>query len=211
MDIEQKWNSTRTWRALAKLGNKKLVQRMYIWLFITPSAVKLLDTFENWLIESFQNNIQVDLSLPFSWWLFFFASLAFTLGNIWFSIFCPNIIRNHANYGDFAASRLPPMLIWEFLRDFSTIGKNKLNAKLCFPENEIIQAQYKHDNFYLKNTRKTIMKQPSDLFYDVYNAANLDYWGQRLTVFLFYSLGILLFGWVVLQNITYVVGQLINS
>jgi hypothetical protein len=206
-NIKRKWNDVTSWRELAKLGNKKLVQRMYIWLFITPSTVKLLDTLENWMIESFQNNIQVDLSLPFSWWLFFFASLAFTIGNIWFSIFCPNIIRNHANYGDFAASRLPPLIIWEFLSDFSTRGNNKLNSKLGFPDNESIQAQYKHDNFHLKSTRKTLIKQPFELFYDVYTVANEDYSRQRLVVFFLYSVGILLFSWVVVENILYVIGQ----
>lgn len=210
MNIIEKLEFLTLWSELAKLGTNKLVQRMYLWLFITPTAVKILDSLEEWSKYISLKNIAVDLDLPFSWLLFFLASLLFTLGTIIFNSYCPKIIKSHSNYASFEDTKLPIMKIWHFTKDLSAKGKSNIYLKLHIQNFEDMKTDDQEPSrlFYVSGRS---MMTSDYIFYKVYDTANNDFLCSRILVFAFYSIGILLFSLVVIQNIIYVVGELLNG
>lgn len=204
MSVQSKFTGWTNWQSLAKWGNQKLVQRMYIWLFITPAAAKILVESEEWLKKFSQNNFSVDLELPFSWILFFFASLSFTIGIILFKAFCPSIVRNYNNFGHFETEKLPPIRIWDFPQDLSDSGNKILKQKFNIKDDSEIDVFFKHEKLHLRHNNGDRAESPSDLFYHIFEIATIDFLSVRILVFMFFAFGVSLFGYVVFQNILYV-------
>ena len=84
------------WTRLRKIQGNKIVKSSYIWLVIVPTYSKLA--------ISLHNNLNIDISLPFSWQLFFFAALVFVIANIVYLYYCPPIIKEFFGWDDFLRS-----------------------------------------------------------------------------------------------------------
>ena len=94
------------WEFISKYGKNTFVKNSYIYLIIVPFLAKLLSKLENPLKIILSGiEYKFDLSLPFSWILFYFAALAFTIGYIIFFIRAPNIIKENVNFSDFSDAK----------------------------------------------------------------------------------------------------------
>lgn len=82
------------WKFIAKYGKNKIVQRTYIFLFLVPFLITTLVKFDlSKIIEA----------IPFSWHMFFYSSVSFTLGNIVYQLFAPSIIKDNSSFYEFSS------------------------------------------------------------------------------------------------------------
>ncbi|GEK46237.1 hypothetical protein HPA02_05200 [Bisbaumannia pacifica] len=104
--IEKKLDSLTSWQNLKSAARLPFVGSMYIWIFIVPIAAKALESIpETGAFTIFGQDIRLNLSLPFSWVVFYFSALAFAVANVLFKVRCPSIIQENDSFSDFAASR----------------------------------------------------------------------------------------------------------
>lgn len=91
-----------SWETAAQVGNLKFVRSMYIWIIIVPIAAKSMSLIK--IPTDFGHlvpGLKFELSLPFSWQLFFASAFMFSVSNLIFIAFCPEIIRRYKNYSEF--------------------------------------------------------------------------------------------------------------
>lgn len=81
-----------SWQDLRRLPNNKIIRSMGIWIIVVPVSAKILSN------EYF---LKFDLSLPFTWYCFFFSALCFSLGNLVFTLKCPIIVKENDSLDDF--------------------------------------------------------------------------------------------------------------
>lgn len=111
------------WGILRRLANCRLVTTSYVWIFIVPPVVTLLSPFAGprditlpWLFGE-STTIPINLTLPFSWELFFLMALCFALGRLLFEIFCPRIIKEHPTFGEYRSAHTGNRRFLENVRD----------------------------------------------------------------------------------------------
>lgn len=94
------------WQNLKSAAKLPFVGSMYIWIFLVPIAATALENIpETGSFLIFGENIRLNLSLPFSWVVFYFSALAFAAANVLFKVGCPSIIKENESFSDFKASR----------------------------------------------------------------------------------------------------------
>ena len=65
-----------TWSSLNSLGKSKTLKSSYIWIVVVPLVAKLFSKIESTIdFTLFGAKISVNLSLPFSWQMFYFSAL----------------------------------------------------------------------------------------------------------------------------------------
>jgi hypothetical protein len=90
---------------LKHLRQSRLVRSMHIWLIVVPILAKFSAKLSNTPpIEVFGTALDLNYELPFSWQLFYFSALAFSIGNLIYIFRCPRIIVDHNNPGEFHES-----------------------------------------------------------------------------------------------------------
>jgi hypothetical protein len=97
-----------TWTLIKMLGNNRFTRSAYIWLLITPILARLVEHLENPLSFNIAGQqVEIVTQLPFSWIVLYFAALVFSLAASVYLLFCPRLIQQYDNYGDFLHSRQP--------------------------------------------------------------------------------------------------------
>ena len=103
---EKKLDSLTSWQNLKSAASLPFVGSMYIWIFLVPIAAKAMESIPRaGEFTVFGQDIQLTLSLPFSWVVFYFSALAFAVANVLFKVRCPSIIKDNKSFSDFKASR----------------------------------------------------------------------------------------------------------
>lgn len=86
------------WSELNKLGQSKSLKYSWVWLVLTPVMGKALSAVESVKIPFFGPDFVIQASLPFSWHILFFSSLAFAAANLIYILKCPLIVRRYDRY-----------------------------------------------------------------------------------------------------------------
>ena len=90
------------WKRVSVFGKNKLINRSFVYLFIVPMLAKLLSKIESPLSLIIGGaELEVVLDLPFSWKLFFFSALLFTVASLLYHFISPPIINENISFGDF--------------------------------------------------------------------------------------------------------------
>lgn len=93
------------WTKLKPIQNHNLIKSTYIWLLIVPVAVNLIqfgfELCESSLPEVTDCNQIFNFTIPFAWQWFYVAALIFTVANIGFVWFSPEIIKLFIDFEDF--------------------------------------------------------------------------------------------------------------
>ncbi len=90
------------WSQINRMGKSRLLRSSYIWLFAVPMLAKLLAkigpevTFSLW-----GNTFTIIWGLPFSWQMFYFSAVGFSIASYIYSSWCPPIIRDYERFSDF--------------------------------------------------------------------------------------------------------------
>ena len=80
------------WKFISRFGKNGFVKRTYIFLILLPFTISTL--------KKFRLEHVID-SIPFSWHMFFFSAVFFTIGTIIYNLFAPSIIKENSSYADF--------------------------------------------------------------------------------------------------------------
>ncbi len=227
--------SSISWSKVNSLGKMKFSRTSYYYLVIIPVLVKALEKVNNpFHLQIEQNKIELNLELPFSWYLFYFGALSIALGSILYQIYCPNIIKDFKNYGEFLDAKASDNLIIE-----SAI-KNDLNFPKELLEKPVIKniiskkdevkskqpswfsfvdEEYtRHsglDELYNKDIvvdyKHNIEYQEAikNLFNNLYKVLNESKKNLKVLTISFYIIGFLCFIWVIIQNILFVIKHLL--
>jgi hypothetical protein len=87
------------WSDLRRIGRSRLLRSSYVWLFVVPIAAKALSAASD--LASFSllgQEFTLALELPFSWKVFYFSAVAFSIASFIYSVWCPSIVRNFEHY-----------------------------------------------------------------------------------------------------------------
>lgn len=91
-----------SWSQLAECNTSYIVRSSYMWFVAIPICVNLLSKTESHQrFTIFGHTIDLVFSLPFSWVLFYFSSVAFAIGRSIYLLECPELIRRYPLYSDF--------------------------------------------------------------------------------------------------------------
>lgn len=91
------------WRKLVRILDTRFFKSIYIWFLLIPVLAKITSKFGSTItIYPFNSEepLVISLSLPFDWYVLYFASLAFLLARLIYSVFCPSFLREYEGPGD---------------------------------------------------------------------------------------------------------------
>jgi hypothetical protein len=183
------------WSVVQKLSRNKLLASSYVWLIIVPIFAKLLAQVESPIeLTNIAAGLVIDLTLPFSWKVFYCAAVLFSVGGLVYSLSCPKLIQTVQSYGDFKQQGLNGFYLKEYaqgLTDFE-YEHNARMAVDAFPR----QADELEPNL-------------SEGFQQLYSYEDSR---RSLAIFaclILYSLGLALMTWVLIDNAHYVLQQIL--
>ena len=90
------------WSSLNRFGKSRLLRSSYVWLLVVPMLAKFLATIGPEIeIPLWESTITITIGLPFSWKMFYFSAVGFSLASLLYSTGCPYIIRDYERFSDF--------------------------------------------------------------------------------------------------------------
>ena len=193
------------WNYIKALPKNRLIKSSYFWFVIIPIIAKILRKIETPLAINVNKNqnLILDLSLPFSWKLFFLSSLAVVVGNILYNLFCPRLIKEFNNYSEFKKTGRNSLSLLSYIpiRD-ATLNK-QFEGK--YKDIELQQDNWIDNETYVSELDKSLKIN----FWDLYNRLNKSTPMIRVITYIFYLIGVLLFVTVIIQNVIYTIEQII--
>jgi hypothetical protein len=94
-----------TWAELRRLGENRVLRSAPVWFVFVPIAANILESLAASSVPWVSATGLTNLRLPFSWQVFFFASLFVAAANAVFEVFCPRVIRDHRSWRHFLEER----------------------------------------------------------------------------------------------------------
>ncbi len=170
---------------------------MYIWIFIVPILVKVLEKIGDTAhVTIFEYTFEAQLSLPFSWSIFYASALTFATANLIFFLRCPTIIKEQKDYAEFRNANKGVEHLDSYLFE---VGMNW----------EGLRLRIGHQDEYLNEVADALNPSADDgllrkRFWAVYAQANLYRKFSRNVVASLYGVGGALISYVVIQNAYYV-------
>jgi hypothetical protein len=181
-----------SWTTLNSLGRSRILKSSYLWLLVVPVVAKLLENVgPNFEIQIFGKLALIELSLPFSWVVFFFSAVAISAADLIYNVFCPKLIKDHQSFSGFKDS-----------------GNGRTQLKKYY---EGIVA----DGVYGEIPRTTFAGYDGQIdhseelqneFWDLYYYAESCRVVSRFACGAFYIIGLTLILFIFIQNIRYVLG-----
>lgn len=110
-----------SWRTLYLVLEARVFANLYIWLLIVPWLVNLTSHLPPTVsLTPFNSSpaINLQLSLPFSWYVLYFSGVSFVLARLVYLYFCPRFLRQFDNAGDAKSHGLTVQYIGNESRDF---------------------------------------------------------------------------------------------
>ena len=187
------------WEPLSKWPKFKIINSMYLWLFIVPVLAKFMaEVDEKVILIIFEQKITLNLTLPFNLVAFYLAAVSFVLGNICIVLFFPRIFKENKGFGGFLAQGKQYGHLVDYLRD-STKSKEHIQTQISSTYDDA--KSLKGDGFEF-----------SDIYSDIYLKVSRHLSPQsprlRTMVSCFYFFGFFLILAVFLENIWYVITEM---
>lgn len=187
------------WSQLNKIKDIKLISSMYIWVFIVPIAAKVLSlTSDIATITVFSYTFDVNLSLPFSWKLFYFSALFFALATLIYQTRCPRLIKEYPTYVSFESEGKPEWHLRPYAKD---IGFDYDAFKEGHEE-----AMIEHEG-----ALKTGKDWEQSVFWQLHWDADNERKKMLLSCIFSYAIAFILIGIVFTQNFVWVVNNIWNT
>ncbi len=208
------------WTSQRSLANSKIVKSSYIWLLVVPFLARVLHTLnESINFTIFDAQITLSTSLPFSWQLLFLAACFFSVANILFSIFCPDLVKSYGNYSDFESHGKTRMQINTALKDIVWCNK-KPGVKSEYVD--VLSSYFKYYKDNKKRTKHELDRESiplfnnvsenlgknSNAFYFVYAVLDKHNQAAIWSSFVSYMSGLLCIAIIAVQNVCYVVSTM---
>lgn len=216
-------NDFASWIIIDSLGKLKFSKSSYYYIVIVPILAKALEKIKSPILLIFgDNKFLINIDLPFSWYLFYFGAVAIAIGSLLYQIFCPEIIKNYKNYGEFLTSGESDTYLDRMVNKYNIsslylkfVGQSYIEQKIketveipSFTRRELPKIQererivdYKHNIKYQEDRK--------NMFNELYDKVKLSNKKIRIVSFSLYMFAFATFGWVILQNIYFVIYHLI--
>lgn len=205
------------WSNLRTLGESRMVRSSYYWLVLVPICARLLEKVVSPLkFRAFGGEHQVDLTLPFSWYLLYFSALAFASGALLYRIYCPSIISEFANFSQFRDSggegfrleeEIKKALPAETIHD-SPIWKSYILAAEKYLALDEKERSYSIEYQLRYGVRRMPIDGLSSLFFTIRSVVNHSHPRAIRITALCFGLGLASLAVVFAQNINFVILQL---
>jgi len=102
------------WQFFKDFFRIAFLRYLLFWFAVVPIFVKLLSELPEKL-KFPGTDYFLTLSLPFTWWLLWLASLCYFLAFILFHAFCPQFIKRYPSFTEYKLhGHSPRWIIWEF-------------------------------------------------------------------------------------------------
>lgn len=124
IDAAAHWMSP-IWSDLGKLGENSAVRSSMLWMLVVPVAAKALAPLEYFTFALGGEMMRINLTLPFSWTLLYFAALCFGSASLLYSWWCPRFIR-----------------VYPSVREFKELGKGSRTLIDSFVRDSAIELAY---------------------------------------------------------------------
>jgi hypothetical protein len=202
-----------TWSDLRRFGTNRVLKSSYWWLAIVPIAAKILLQFNQpFVFTFFGKEHTIFFRLPFSWYLFYFAAVAFAIASGLFSLFCPKMIKRNASFADFYRESSGAQELLEYYFSLDKDQRNEVLPQLALDARRALGIQ---DNtrpsdpteFAISvqtQIREVKREEMTDLFSILRRAHDAHAPKVRIAVVLAYSIGFVLITIVGLQNFAWV-------
>ncbi|MDQ9092059.1 hypothetical protein RC083_10710 [Pseudoalteromonas haloplanktis] len=182
-----------SWNDVNKIGQNKVLSKAYVWFFLVPILAKFIALVESPIdFTAVADGLIFDLSLPFSWKLFYLSSLFVFLGNAIYFLWCPQIIKDYPTFLSFDIDGLGA----KYLTDYA----QRINCQIPNAEESIINNP-SYDAGIKKDAIKTV-------FYTICEQEKMTKTKRKWLCLSMYALGFLCLLWVMVQNAVYVAQQI---
>jgi hypothetical protein len=174
-----------TWTQIKKIQDYKAVKSMYLWLLVVPFLAKLLSKVNDTLtVNIFNANITLTMGLPFSLQLFYFSAITIVVGDIFFQIKCPQILKDHPSYSHFREQELGELQLINYADELD--------------EYEFIEEILDKGREAGGNASEAALKEAFLSLFNIAQDWNSKY---RIICSVFYHIGLAFIGIVVVQNL----------
>lgn len=90
------------WPTLRVVGQSRVLRSSYVWLILVPIAARFVNQLNSPLsIDLWGQAHSLHLGLPFSWYCFYAAALAFSVASLSYMVFCPEMVKSFGSFRDF--------------------------------------------------------------------------------------------------------------
>lgn len=183
-----------TWAQLRRFQDHKLFTSMYVWLLIVPIFAKISEKMsEQASVSIFGVSLQLSLSLPFSWQIFYFSAISIVIANVIFQIYCPDIVKDHPNFAHFKSEgkELQALDNYAVQLDEAVLPSDKFHSLTGV---NLLSRDRPSDEAHIQN-----------IFWSVYSLASENSKGWRRICSTFMLVGIGLITVVIVQNLIWVI------
>lgn len=214
--------SVSTWDKLNSLGTSKALKSSYIWFVSVPIAATFLSQLNVPIEVTFWGRThQFDLTLPFNWILFYFASIVFSLASIIFTLRCPDLIKRYKTFSHYYQDGNGSALVGDTITESSELINHDENLEMLRSRINAAMIKGNINNETIKTIEdialvrfapRAILLIPreelGDLFSFVSTVAGKLYPKTRVFLIGMYSIGFLLIGIVLFQNLLSVISRI---
>lgn len=90
------------WTLLRKVGTNRVLRTSYSWLLFVPLAAKALANVKRQVeLTIFDDIFHLTIELPFSWQIFYYSAIFFSIAGIIYSWCCPAIVKRYVTFPEF--------------------------------------------------------------------------------------------------------------
>lgn len=165
------------WNQHKKSIENSFIRSSGIWLILTPIAAKSLENIEKIYVPWLDNAIVI--ALPFSWVIFFFASLSFTISTVLYNLSCPVSIKEYQSVQDFidkdfTASKVHSLFIMDLT--YGMQGNFKNDPIMIRRRDSLLSnPDYEKNSAKLNTARKEMTKYYENMAaHSNYNTLRID-------------------------------------
>ena len=206
------------WFNVSELGKSQVVKSMAIWMIVTPFIAKALSSTNSFTLSFIKTDSPILLSLPFSWQVFFFSAVFFTIANIIYTWKCPPLIKKYKNYAEFKDTDNSMYMVINDLREHisdKVVYDNFLELGVIvskYTPSEKVTLEWTSDDTSNVNWKKGIdslshaeKENHPDIFSSlrIFLSKLYPFWST--TCLTLYFFGFLCLGLVLVENIMYVI------
>ncbi|MGL4748042.1 MAG: hypothetical protein ACRCYF_09960 [Shewanella sp.] len=187
------------WSQLNQVKDVKIISSMYVWIFIVPILAKVLSLASDIAtVTVFNYTFEVNIGLPFSWRLFYFSALLFSLATIIYQARCPKLIKDYPTFAAFDSEGKPE---WHMRRYAEDINIDYEEFKSDLESSMIEHEGYKYEG----------KEYVQSVFWNLHWAADKERRKSFSACFASYAIGFLLIIIVFFQNFTWVIRNILST
>jgi hypothetical protein len=146
-----------SWPTIKSILQNKVSASSYFWLAFTPTAATLL-RHSNETVSI--GGLTLSLSLPFSWVIFFFAALCFSLATTIYRLKCPELIKGFSNFSEVEKAQVTARQLLFIIADDADTSKGAADPLFADAIMELISGDdYAEVLNEAQSRRKVVMRE----------------------------------------------------